>query len=130
MAKTKTHHSTALALHRAPRAAAPIIVRVREPGTSRRKGKGHHKGGKRLSTEKTLMGLVMGGLALGFIDKPGSLPVAIPTVPILGKAGTIAVIAHFVGKGRAGIATDIRNAAAVVASYEFGSKGSVSGDEI
>ena len=65
---------------------------------------------------------------MGYLDKPGGLGTNIPTIPILGKAGTIALAAHFFGKGRAGLATDIRNAAAVVASYEFGLKGSVSGD--
>lgn len=89
----------------------------------------HHKGhrGKGQSSTKQLMGLVLGGFVMGFIDK-GGLGMNIPTIPILGRAGTIAVAAHFFGKGKQGIVTDIRNGAAVVAAYEFGLKGSVSGD--
>ena len=126
MARTKHRHSTALARYSAPRAARPIVVRV--PSGAPRHKKHHRKGGGGKSTEKVLMGLVIGGFAMGYLDKPGGLGANIPTIPILGKAGTIALAAHFFGKGRAGLATDIRNAAAVVASYEFGLKGSVSGD--
>jgi hypothetical protein len=79
-----------------------------------------------MSSEKVLIGLIVGGFGLGFLDKSA---VAIPTIPVLGKAGTIAVAAHFFGKGKPGLVTDVRNAAAVVAAYEFGSKGSVSGDD-
>lgn len=121
MAKTKTH-STAI-VHRAPRAPQPITVRVAAP---RAKKHGGRRGKGRMSSEKQLMGLILGGFALGFIDKSGT---AIPTIPILGKAGTIAVAAHFFGKGKAGYVTDIRNAAASVAAYEFGKEGKVSGDE-
>lgn len=128
MAKTKTKTTTALA--RAPRAPAPIIIReVRSAAVTKPKGK-HHKGGggKRASTEKVLMSLFIGGFAMGFLDKPGGPGANIPTIPMLGKAGTIAVAAHFFGKGKAGLVTDIRNAAAVVTAYEFGLKGSVSGE--
>ena len=81
-----------------------------------------------MSSQKVLMGLIVGGFAMGFLDKPGGPGASIPTIPVLGKAGTIAVAAHFFGKGKAGLVTDVRNAAAVVAAYEFGLKGSVSGE--
>jgi hypothetical protein len=128
MAKKHTKTSHALAPYRAPRAQAPIIVReTRTIAAKPKKGKHHrHNGGK--SSEKVLMGLVVGGFAMGFLDKPGGPGANIPVIPILGKAGTVAVAAHFFGKGRAGLVTDIRNAAAVVAAYEFGLKGSVSGE--
>lgn len=83
-----------------------------------------------MSTEKALMGMVVGGFVLGFLDKPGGPGANIPTIPMLGKAGTIALAAHFLGKGKPGMVTDVRNAAAAVAGYEFGYKGSVSGDEL
>jgi acyl-coenzyme A thioesterase PaaI-like protein len=128
MAKTKHKTSHALAPYRAPRASAPIIVRVPSGVTKQHKAaKKHHRNGGK-SSEKILMGLAMGGFAMGFLDKPGGPGANIPTIPILGKAGTIALAAHFFGKGRAGLVTDIRNAAAVVAAYEFGLKGSVSGE--
>lgn len=128
MAKTKTH-SKALAPYRAPRAAAPIIIRERSAMTHHKPKKGGHRRG-RVSSEKALMALFVGGFAMGFLDKPGGPGASIPTIPMLGKAGTIALAAHFFAKGKAGIITDVRNAAAVITAYEFGLKGSVSGDEI
>lgn len=100
----------------------PINVRVSAPRATKK-----HKGGvRRQSSEKVLMGMAMGGFILGYIDKTQT---NIPTIPILGRAGTIAVAAHFFAKGRPGIATDVRNAAAAVAAYEYGNKGSISGAE-
>lgn len=81
-----------------------------------------------MTPEKVLMGMAMGGFALGFIDK--SRTTALPTIPVLGRAGTIALAAHVIGKGRPGLLTDVRNAAAAVAAYEMGSTGKVSGDEV
>jgi hypothetical protein len=125
---TKTHHHrTAIAPYRHPSPPRTIVVRAAAPAT-RHKGKKHH-GSRKMSSEKVLMGLAMGGLAMGFLDKPGGPASNLPTIPLLGKAGTIALVAHFMAKGKLGIITDVRNAAAVVAAYEFGLKGSVSGDE-
>src|SRR5580698_6107599 len=118
---------TAIVVRSAPRhhsAPRPIVIRAPSPVARHKKG---HRGGRRghMSSEKVLMALAIGGLALGFADKSA---MAIPTIPILGKAGTIALATHFLGKGKAGVVTDIRNAAIVVAAYEFGKDGKVSGD--
>jgi hypothetical protein len=123
--RTRTHHRAALVPYR--HHSTPRTIIVRAPSAPHHKKKGHHASKK--SSEKVLLGLAVGGLAMGFLDKPGGIAATLPTIPLLGKAGTIALIAHFVQKGRGGIFTDIRNAAAVVAAYEFGLKGSVSGDE-
>lgn len=119
--------TTALVVRSAPpHARPPQTIVVRAPRAAVKHKKPHRRSSGK-SSEKVLMSLCIGGLALGFFDKSGtSFP--IPTIPILGKAGTIAVIAHVFGKGKAGMVTDIRNAAAVVASYEFGKDGKVSGD--
>jgi hypothetical protein len=117
--KTTTHH--------VPRTHTKTQTIVVRPVAAKPSKKGHRgKGRGRQSSEKTLMGLVVGGFILGFIDKSGT---SIPTIPILGRAGTIALAAHFFGKGKAGMVTDVRNSAASVAAYEFGLKGSVSGDD-
>jgi hypothetical protein len=109
---------------------APQTIVVKAPsGATRHKPKHPRRRGGGKSSEKVLMGLCIGGLALGFFDKSGTT-FPIPTIPVLGKAGTIAVIAHVFGKGKPGMVTDIRNAAAVVASYEFGKDGKVSGDGV
>src|SRR6516225_8900593 len=122
--------STAIVVRSAPRhhrAPQPIIVRA--PRAATKHVKKHHRGGRRVSSEKALMGIAVGGLVLGFLDKQGATALNIPTIPILGKAGTIAIVAHFFGKGRPGVVTDVRNAAVAIAAYEFGSTGKVSGDE-
>jgi hypothetical protein len=91
-----------------------------------KKHKGHRGSRRGESSEKVLAAHAMGGFILGYIDKTQP---NIPTIPILGRAGTIAVAAHFIGKGKPGIATNVRNAAAAVAGYEFGNKGTISGTE-
>ena len=104
-------------------ASRPQAIVVRQTRTVHAKPKHHHR--RHASAEKVLMGMAIGGFALGFIDKSGT---AIPTIPLLGRAGTIALAAHFIGKGRAGVLTDIRNAAAAVAAYEMGSTGKIAGE--
>ncbi len=103
----------------------PQTIVVRQAASKPAKKKGGHRRGHQ-SAEKVLMGMAMGGFALGFVDKSGT---SIPTIPLLGRAGTIALAAHFIGKGRPGLLTDIRNAAAAVAAYEMGSTGKIAGDE-
>jgi len=131
MAKSKQQPAALAAYQaglRAHHTQTPQTIVLRQAATpATTKGKGKKGGGHRRgqSSEKVLMGMAMGGFALGFIDKQGT---AIPTIPILGRAGTIALAAHFIGKGRPGLLTDVRNAAAAVAAYEMGNKGSVSGD--
>jgi len=135
MAKTKTKQRRALA---PIPVAAPIVIR--ETTTAARHGgkhggKGGRKGHKRPSLEKTVMALALGGLAMGFLDKmtrpdaSGKKALDIPTIPVIGKAGTLAVATHFFGKGAPGVVTDVRNAAIVIAAYEWGSTGSIAGDE-
>lgn len=124
--KTKTATRTSTSLARAPRAAAPIIVRetrtVQAPKKKHSGRKGKSTGG---SSEKQLFAHAIGGLIAGFIDKSAT---TLPTIPMLGKMGTLAVAAHFVGKGQAGIITDVRNAAAAIAGYEMGATGKIAGD--
>jgi hypothetical protein len=127
MAKTKTETALATRPHH-PRAPQPIIIREKVAGKTTKHGKSGHRRGHQ-SAEKQLMGFIIGGFAMGFLDKPDGPGKNIPVIPVLGKAGTIAVACHFFGKGKAGIVTDVRNAAAVVAAYEYGNKGSISGDD-
>lgn len=105
-----------------PKGSKPINVRVSAP----RPKKVKRVGSRGQSSQKILTGMVIGGFILGYIDKTQT---NIPTIPVLGKAGTIAVAAHFFAKGKPGMATDVRNAAAAVAAYEYGNKGSISGAE-
>jgi hypothetical protein len=69
------------------------------------------------------MATAMGGLAYGFIEK--SFP-NLPTIPLLGKSGTVALAAYFLG-GRHKIVQDVGIAAAAIAGYSLGKSGLVSG---
>ena len=76
-----------------------------------------------------LMATAFGGFALGFINK--SFP-SLPTLPIVGRSGTIALAAYLFGKhgggGFNGVVRDIAMAGAAVAGFELGTTGKVSGD--
>lgn len=76
-----------------------------------------------------MMGTAIGGAVLGFIEK--QFP-TLPTVPLLGRAGTIALGAYFLGKqgsGSSPIFRDVALAGAAIAGYQLGKEGKVSGDD-
>jgi len=68
--------------------------------------------------------LALGGFIYGYLEKNVT---QIPTLPLIGKSGAIALIAYFMGGKNPGIIADIGNAASVIAGYSFGSTGRVSG---
>jgi hypothetical protein len=107
------------------RAAAPV-VNVRVPAPKKVKGRRRHGGFG--GSPITRMGAgAVGGFVLGFVDKQWQP--TWPTIPVLGKAGTIAVAAYFVHKHmKMKIAGDVALAAATVAGYELGATGKISGD--
>lgn len=75
-----------------------------------------------------MLGVAIGGAAVGFIEK--QFP-TLPTIPLVGRKGTIAIGAYFIAKkgGSLGhIARDVALAAAVLAGFELGSTGHISGD--
>jgi hypothetical protein len=122
------------AIVRAAPMRAPQIIRVSAPRATTKKKHHRRRGGSggHALNQKTLIGAAVGGAALGFIDK--QFP-TLPTIPMLGRAGTIAVIAYMLaGKGGGtfgGIARDVALAGAAVAGYELGGTGKVSGgDEV
>lgn len=115
----------------AARAAAPVI-KVSAPRAPakrrapRRRSGGHHGGGG--LNGRTMAGAALGGAALGFLEK--QFP-TLPTIPLIGRKGTIAVIAYFVAKkggSLAHIARDVGIAAAAISGYELGGTGRISGD--
>jgi len=104
------------------------IIRVSAPRAApsrkhHRKGRRHGGGG---STKGKLIATGIAGYVLGMVDKSGT---AIPTVPMLGRAGTVAAAAYFLGKGR-GIWGDVALAAIAIAGYEMGSTGKIAGADI
>lgn len=79
-------------------------------------------------SSSVMMNFALGGAALGFIEK--SFGAQLPSVPLIGRKGTIALGAYYMGKGKGGLWRDIAIAGAVLAGYELGSTGKVSGEEV
>jgi hypothetical protein len=109
------------------RAPAPII-NIRPPRAAPKK-KHHRRRGSAGGGGLTIQHIVaagIGGFALGFVKK--TFP-TLPTVPILGRSGTIALGAYLLRSHvRSPIVRDIALAAAAVAGNELGSTGTISGD--
>lgn len=109
------------------RAPAPII-QVRAPRASSGHRKKHHRrrgsNGNALN-QSSLQSHAVGGFLYGIIEK--NFGAQLPTLPLIGRAGSIAIGAYFFGKGRGGLIADIGKAAAVIAGYQFGTTGKVSG---
>jgi hypothetical protein len=70
------------------------------------------------------MGAAIGGFGFGMIIK--NFP-QLPTIPLLGKAGTVALLALF-AKGKLPYAKEIGIAAASIAGYQMGTEGHVLGE--
>lgn len=130
MAKRRRHRTSSAPrtqIVRAPSPARPIIIRQSSAPLARRSGKRRGSGGKHhKSGTAGLIASATGGALLGFIDQ--SFGAKLPTIPLLGRAGTIAVGAYMLSKhSKSGMLRDVAIAAAAVAGYEIGTKGSVSG---
>jgi hypothetical protein len=69
--------------------------------------------------------LALGGFLYGIIEK--NFGPQLPSLPILGKTGSIALGCYFLGGKSPGLIADVGNAASVIAGYSFGSTGKVSG---
>jgi len=113
---------------------APIRISVPRAAPIRRvkHRRRHHSGGSRgigggatgaMSMSRS-GALALGGFVYGYIEK--NVP-QVPTLPIVGKSGAIALIAYFMGGKSPGLIADVGNAASVIAGYSFGSTGKVSG---
>jgi hypothetical protein len=107
------------------------VIQIRSPRSSGAPKKKHHRRrSSGASGGRSYLGAAIGGAIFGFIEK--SFP-TLPTLPILGRAGTVAVAGYFLGKrgglGHSGIIRDVTMAAAVIAGYELGKDGKISGDD-
>lgn len=143
-AKRKTKRKTrTMARRRSPRvsksggttivtmpASAPVARRSRRRSSGggrriarrhRRRSSGSSLGGS--GGINRMVGYAVGGFAVGFIEK--TFP-NLPSIPIIGRKGTIAIAAHFL-KGKHPIINDIGCAAAAISGYELGSSGHITG---
>jgi hypothetical protein len=129
MAKRKTA-SRSIVQYRTPKAPNPII-RVNVPQAAHHKKKGGHRRGRgHGNLQKQMTGAAVGGYVIGFIEK--QFP-TLPTLPVVGKKGAIAIIGYFLASkgGNVGqIARDVAMVAAGLAGYEYGTTGKVSGDVV
>lgn len=110
-----------------PRQQAPII-RVSAPRAIAKKKTRRRSSVGGAMSGKSLIATAIGGAAFGFIEK--SFP-QLPTLPLVGRAGTIAIAAYFLSKRGGfggGIVRDIANAGAAIAGYQLGKTGSIAGD--
>jgi len=124
MAKTRS-----VQVYRAPAYRPPSpVIRIAAPRAPSSPKKRRSGGGRRGqgSTKDILMKVALGGAAFGLLEKLGP---TIPTIPVLGRAGTVAVAAYFFGGQKPGLARDICIASTVLASYQLVKDGKVSGDD-
>lgn len=70
-----------------------------------------------------MIGTAIGGVLYGFVEK--SFP-TMPTLPLIGKSGTVALACYFLG-GNNRMIQDIGVAAAAIAGYSLGKEGKISG---
>src|SRR6267142_26466 len=122
MARSRT---TSMVRYTAPRTVSPII-RVTAPRAVHKKHHRHKGGHGGALTQSRMFEMALGGAAFGFIEK--SFGASLPTLPIVGRSGTIAIAAYFFGRSRGGIVRDVAIAAAVIAGYQIGSTGKIAGE--
>lgn len=137
MARKKRKSSHAIVRYRAPAAAKPIIIRTTSAPTKHKKrgGRRHHGGGGGLlgglSGGSGLIGKAVphfvAGAATGYILK--NFDAQLPTVPVIGKTGLVALAALYFGGGKPGLITEVGKFAAGLAGYQLGHDGKISGDE-
>ena len=80
---------------------------------------------------KHMMGVAIGGAIVGYVEKKWP---NLPTLPMIGRTGTIAIVCYFLGK-RGGMASnsivrDMGIAAASIAGYSLGKEGKVAGEDV
>lgn len=91
---------------------------------TRRRSRSSSRASGGSSFKKRLVGTAIGGGAYGLIER--TFP-NLPTLPVVGKSGTVAVIAYFAA-GNNQLLQDIGTAAAAIAGYQLGKDGVISGD--
>lgn len=118
----------------APRAAAPII-RVSAPRAApakRRRGRARHyarAAGGFVSQHN--IDMFIGGAGYGFLVRSGMID-RLPAIPIIGRTGTAAIVLDYFSKrgggGGGGIVARMATSAAVLAGYQLGHDGKITGD--
>jgi hypothetical protein len=75
------------------------------------------------------MRVAVGSAVFGYLEKSG-IADKLPTVPAIGRKGTLAVASYFAAKHfHSPLLRDVCVAATALAAYEFSKDGKISGDE-
>jgi hypothetical protein len=99
----------------------------RRRSSSKPKKRSRRRGGALGASLKTrAIGAAVGGFGVGFIEK--QVGDKLPTLPIIGKKGAIAIAAYFFAS-KSEIARDVCISAAAISGYELGKTGAISGVE-
>lgn len=104
--------------------SAPRAIATKKPKHRRRSA----CGAVGSLTFKNMLGIGLGGAAFGYIEK--TFP-TMPSLPLVGRSGTIALAAYFLSKRGGmggGIVRDIAIAGAAISGYQLGKTGTISGD--
>lgn len=114
----------------APRAPAPIVrVSMPKPAQTKRR---HHKrhGGGSGGLGTTLGGAAVAAGMIGLAENTGLID-KLPEVPMIGRKGSVALLAYAWAKwGNGGqIARDVAIAAATLAAYQLGKEKKITGDD-
>lgn len=131
--KRKAPTKTTVSVQRAPARRAPsrtaggpvVVVREGVKSAARRYTR-RDSGAGAASLQKQMTGMALGGFGVGFVEK--TFGDKLPTIPMLGRKGSIAAIVYFM-KPKEQILRNVGIAAAALAGYEFGKEGRVSGED-
>jgi hypothetical protein len=132
--KRKAATKTTVSVQRAPARRAPsraaggpvVVVREGVKSAARRYTR-RDTGAGGAGLQKQMLGMGIGGFGVGFVEK--TFGPKIPTIPMIGRKGSIAAIIYFM-KPKEPILRNIGIAAAAIAGYEFGKTGAVSGADV
>jgi hypothetical protein len=117
--------------HALVRYSTPKPIVIRQTKLVKPKHRRHHGGGHGSGTlmNKTRMGVVAGAFAVGILEKQGIMS-SLPTLPFVGRTGTIGIGAYLLSNGgRNKLADEICTAALVIAAHELASTGTIVGAE-
>ena len=109
--------------------ARPAPITIRMPATPKAPKKHHRRHGMagHAYESRHQIGAIAGGFVLGMIDKSN---IAVPVIPMLGKAGTLGVAAWALGKwGKSEWARHAATGFLSIAAYELSKEGKISGDD-
>lgn len=107
---------------------APRPVVVTAAPAPRRRSVRRGKRAASIGGTNKVLAIALASAALGLFEQ-SELAKNIPTIPVIGRKGAIAIASYFYSKNGGGqLASDVCIAAAALSGYELATKGEISGD--